>query len=170
MILHKLDQKCTWLIICNSFGPVPLTLFISSPVVEISSGVEKSQCYNDTGGAAEKPLWLLHKTGSDFGFVPECHTLIGSSQQRDVRTIASIYAGQERVDEELHVLPLNYHAPTASAHNGPWCNLGTHSETRQKSKGCLQDEAPRGAKHTMWTMQCKLEDVRDDSSIYTCFI
>lgn len=159
-----MNYKCMWMFICTSFGSMSAILFISSPIVVISLGVKISQCYNDTGDAAEKPLWLLlHKqaptSAHSFGTLsPSVTHKRGSSRLRDVRTIASIYAGQERVDEELHVLPLNYHAPTASGHNGPWCSLGTHSETRQTAKIACGWSVIRG-----WNIRCETCDARDDS-------
>lgn len=147
---------------CNSFGSVSTIIFISSPFVVKNLGVKKKASALMTlavqqrihfGCCCTKRLRLRHKASASS---PSVTHKWGSSRQRDVRTVASIYAGQERVDEELHVLPLNYHAPTASGHNGPWCNLRCPFRDKTNGKDCLRTRCDKRVRHMMQNIRCKL--------------
>lgn len=121
---YKKDYKCMWMFICTSFGSESAILFKFNSGNKLGVKKKKARAVMNLAvqqrnhfsccGTNRLRLWLTASTSS-----PSVTHKRGSSWQRDVRTIASIYPGQERVDEELHVLPLNYHAPTASGHNGP---------------------------------------------------
>lgn len=154
-LYKKSNGPCGWRV-CHTFH------FLSNSGNKLGGWKKASaimtlavQQRNHFGCCCTNRLWLRHTASASS---PSVTHKRGSSRLRDVRTIASIYAGQERVDEELHVLPLNYHAPTASGHNGPWCNLGTHSETRQTAKIACGWSVIRG-----WNMRCETCDARDDS-------